>query len=45
MNSLEFMGEMTPARLLVLHRSSQYLKEVIKCKIGVDDIAYLGIDI
>jgi hypothetical protein len=30
MNSLEFMGENVPLRLLALQRSSQYLKEVIK---------------
>jgi hypothetical protein len=30
MNSLEFIGEKVPARLLTLQCSSQHLKEIIK---------------
>jgi hypothetical protein len=46
MNSLEFMGENVPPRLVALQRSTQYFKEVIKeCIIGGTYISYLGIDV
>jgi hypothetical protein len=40
MNSLEFMGENVPARMLALQHSSQYLKEVIKSVKLVVQIAH-----